>query len=99
MMELKNSSLNMNEDPNIDDDNFIEHSTEDPNPTSSLLGIKLSPGIKRFNLMSFYLCFSSSIMNMEFLYTFGPLILNSPKYYNIPLKKVPQIVGLSALAA
>ena len=88
----------MDEDQNNDDDNFIEQCTEDPN-SSSLLGIKLNPGIKRFNLISFYLCYLSSVMNMEFLYTFGPLILNSPKYYNVALKKVPQLVGLSAMAA
>jgi hypothetical protein len=27
---------------------------------------------------------------------FIPLILSDPKFYNVPLRKVPEIVGLSA---
>ena len=50
------------------DDNFIEVSeveqVEEEKKTVSMLGIKLNPGFSRFNLMSFYLCYSSSIMNM-----------------------------------
>jgi hypothetical protein len=50
------------------DDNFIEVSEVgeaqlDEN-TVSMCGIKLNPGVSRLNLMSFYLSYSSSFMNM-----------------------------------
>ena len=78
------------------DDHFVVQ--EDENFVS-VLGVKLNKGIKRLNLFSFYLCYGASILNVDFLYTFVPLILSDPKYYNIALDKVPQLVGLSAMIA
>jgi len=90
--------LSQNTNDNIYvDDNFIEQDNEHNH--ISFLGVKLKEGIKRIHLLSFYLCYGTSIINIEFLYTFVPLILSDPKYYNIPLHKVPQLVGLSAMAA
>ena len=66
---------------------------------TSFCYVKLNPGISKFNLLSLYLCYISCIMNIEFLYTFMPLILSDKKYYAVPLDKVPALIGLSAMVA
>jgi len=57
--------------------------------TNTLMGVKLNKGIEKYNLLSFYLCYGATIINVEFLYTFVPLILTDKQYYNMPLNKMP----------
>jgi len=50
--------------------------------------IKLLPGIKWYNLGSYYALMFVSFLNIHFSRSFMVFILKDPKYYNVPEKDV-----------